>query len=90
MTADHLPRIVSLGERAVAVYGYSGRGIAPGTVFGTAVGDYVLGADPSALPLPPTTFGREPLAGLKRLWFEAGATAFHLVSSRLPARRAPR
>ena len=34
MTADHLLKIFSIGPDGLSVFGYSGRGIGPGTVFG--------------------------------------------------------
>ena len=34
MTGDHVPTVGTIGENAISIHGYSGRGIAPGTVFG--------------------------------------------------------
>ncbi len=83
MTADHLPRIVRLGEKALGVHGYSGRGIGPGTVFGTAIARHVLaGGDEKALPLAPVEPAGEGLTAARRLWIEAGATLVHALAAR--------
>lgn len=84
MTSDNLPRLHLPGDNAIAVNGYNGRGIAPGTVFGKAIAAHVLGDLPAeAMPLPVTTLTPAPL----RLWHEAyftlGAGAMHLVSDRI-------
>ena len=50
MTGDHIPKVVSFGPGAYAVFGYSGRGIAPGTVFGRAAAIALIEDDPAALP----------------------------------------
>ena len=42
MTGDHLPRIMRMGPGGYAVFGYSGRGIGPGTLFGDAVARALL------------------------------------------------
>ena len=36
---DHLPRLKEIGQ-GFAIYGYNGRGIGPGTVFGRAIADF--------------------------------------------------
>ncbi|TMV39056.1 FAD-binding oxidoreductase, partial [Thioclava sp. BHET1] len=43
MTGDHIPKAVEFGPNAYAVFGYSGRGICPGTVIGAAAGKALLG-----------------------------------------------
>ncbi len=47
MTSDHLPQIATLGETppGLSVYGYSGRGIGPGVVFGRAAARALLGVE---------------------------------------------
>jgi len=79
MTGDHLPRVVAAGPRALAVFGYSGRGIAPGTVFGTAAACALLDDAPGHLPLPVAQGHGERLSGLRRAGYEAGAALMHLV-----------
>lgn len=82
MTSDHVPRVLEFGERALSVYGYSGRGIAPGTVFGASVAAYLLSGDADELPLEPVEVHREVLSSLKQFGYELGATAFHMADSR--------
>jgi len=83
MTGDHLPRVLRLGPACLAVFGYSGRGIAPGTVFGTAAARALLAGDETALPLAPVATHTEPLAPLRAAWIEAGAAATHALAARL-------
>ena len=83
MTGDHLPRILRLGPRALAVYGYSGRGIAPGTVFGAAAAEALLADDARGLPVPPTDSHSEAFAALRTLGFEMAARTVHLMAARL-------
>lgn len=82
MTGDHLPKAVKLGERAISIFGYGGRGIAPGTVFGRAAARYLLDGDEEALPSGLLSHYREPLAGAKQTFYELGATLAHVVGDR--------
>ncbi len=82
MTGDHLPRILGIGPQAYAIYGYSGRGIAPGTVFGRAAAEALLGEEESGLPVPVIARHHESLPALKSLFYEAGARAVHLAAAR--------
>lgn len=82
MTHDHLPRLLRLGDAALALFGYSGRGIAPGTVMGRAVAHALLSGDESGLPLAPVAAHREWLTGPKTAFFEAAARLVHLGSAR--------
>lgn len=70
MTQDHIPKISPFGPRAYMSYGYSGRGIGPGTLFGSAMAKLVLGGPESDLPLPLSTPQGAPLAALRRLGIE--------------------
>jgi glycine/D-amino acid oxidase-like deaminating enzyme len=83
MTGDHLPKIVRLGENALAVFGYSGRGIAPGTVFGKGLARHMLGNDPDALPVEPVEGRSERFTALRGAYYETGCVAAHLVADRL-------
>jgi len=82
-TRDHLPRLARPGEGLIAAYGYNGRGIGTGTVFGEALADYVLNEQGQALPLPLTDMKPEPLRALRAAGIELGVKAWHLFSSRL-------
>ena len=82
MTSDHVPKILRLGERALSIFGYSGRGIGPGTVFGATAADALLTSDESVLPLDPIDSYSEKLTRIKRACYEIGATAFHALPIR--------
>ncbi|MGJ8527199.1 NAD(P)/FAD-dependent oxidoreductase [Maritalea sp.] len=77
MTKDHLPKIVEFGPNAYSVFGYSGRGIGPGTVFGTALARSISTGDKSHLPVAPLKQYREQMTSLSSLYYEAGATLTH-------------
>ncbi len=83
MTGDHLPRILRLGQEGLAVFGYSGRGIAPGTVFGAAAAQALLAGDEGTLPVPAVDSHAEALSALRTLGFEAAAQMVHLMAARL-------
>lgn len=82
MTSDHMPKIAEIGPGGVAIFGYSGRGIAPGTVFGRAAAEWIVSKDPTCLPIAPDAARKEAFTYFKRKWFEYGAAAAHLVGSR--------
>jgi glycine/D-amino acid oxidase-like deaminating enzyme len=82
MTGDHLPRIQRIGQGGYAIYGYSGRGIAPGTVFGRAAARALLSGQEEDLPVPVIDAHREAFAGLRTLYYETGARMMHLIAAR--------
>lgn len=82
MTSDHVPKILQTGDTKVSIFGYSGRGIGPGTVFGKAAADWVLKADSSVFPVTPVTQYREKRAGLMGAYYRAGAIAAHMTDAR--------
>lgn len=81
MTTEHLPKIIDL-DGGFACFGYSGRGIGPGTLFGTAMAEVLLNGDQSRLPVPPVRDHAIPFPGLRSAYYETGATLTHLVSDR--------
>lgn len=86
MTDDHLPRVVALGENAISIYGFSGRGIAPGTVFGKCAARWARSGDADAFPVPLSKAGSHRFAPVKAAYYDAGSLAAHIVG----ARRGPR
>ncbi|WP_323990252.1 FAD-binding oxidoreductase [Nguyenibacter sp. L1] len=83
MTHDHLPRLHRLGPGMIALCGYNGRGIAPGTVFGRVLADLARGAlDDGAAPLPVTGIRPPGLRAARRIFYEAGACIAHAVDAR--------
>lgn len=82
MPTDRVPKILTLGAGGCAVFGFAGRGIGPGTVFGQSVADALLNGDESKMPMPSTKRVRERGAVLKSMYYEAGARAVHLFGAR--------
>ncbi|TDE39742.1 NAD(P)/FAD-dependent oxidoreductase [Antarcticimicrobium sediminis] len=82
MTSDHVPKVVRLGPGALSVFGYSGRGIGPGTLFGRELAQALLSGGDSGLPVPVVDAYGEPCTGLRQAFFETGAALTHLVDAR--------
>lgn len=82
MTAEYLPKIQDLGQNALMTFGYSGRGIGPGTVFGQEMARALLGGQHDDLPVRPVSDHSLPFAGLRESYYETGATLTHLLGHR--------
>ena len=82
MTGDHLPKILRLGENAYSIFGYSGRGIGPATVFGKTAAEGLLGNSEESLPLRPIHSYSERFTSIKQIYYEFGATVIHSVTNR--------
>lgn len=82
MTGDHIPKIVAFGPDAYAIFGYSGRGIGPGTVFGTQAAQALLSGSDDLLPLAPLRQHRETAPAAQAAYFETGACLTHALSDR--------
>jgi glycine/D-amino acid oxidase-like deaminating enzyme len=83
MTVDHIPRFHRLADNLITVTSYNGRGIGPGTVFGKLLAGYTLNRSTRDIPLPVKRHKRVFLRGLRGLFYETGARAYHLVQRRL-------
>ncbi|MBN9467173.1 MAG: FAD-binding oxidoreductase [Bosea sp.] len=81
MTKDHIPKVVAFGPNAYACFGYSGRGIAPGTVFGTSAATALLTGDAAGLPVEPIGSYAEQFTVAKAAYYETGAILTHAVRS---------
>jgi glycine/D-amino acid oxidase-like deaminating enzyme len=81
-TIDHLPRLSQPDEGFVAIYGYNGRGIGPGTVFGSVLADYFSSGDAGKLPLPFKPMTPAPARSLRALGIEVGVRAYHFLANR--------
>ncbi|RVV99778.1 FAD-binding oxidoreductase [Mesobaculum littorinae] len=82
VTRDHLPKILRLGPGGYAVFGYSGRGIGPGTVFGRALARAAIEGSEDALPIPARDAYAEPIPRLRGAVVEAGALLVHATGLR--------
>jgi glycine/D-amino acid oxidase-like deaminating enzyme len=79
MTADHIPKVVAFGPKAYACFGYSGRGIAPGTVFGTQAAAALLTGTTEDLPIAPVEHYSEQFTSVKSAYYEFGAALAHAI-----------
>lgn len=80
MTGDHVPKILRLGPSAYASFGYSGRGIGPGTVFGTRAAAALLEGREDDLPLAPVASHSERFVVGQAAYYETGAMLTHAVN----------
>ena len=81
MTKDHIPKIVNFKKNALSCFGYSGRGIAPGTFFGKACALALLSEDLSMLPISAVQHYKEPFTRQKSAFFEMAAIANNSLKS---------
>ena len=79
MTSDHIPKVVRVGPDAISIFGYSGRGIGPGTIFGRGAARALLFGESDALPVDISEHYRESWRGPRAAFYEFGATLFHAV-----------
>ena len=79
MTDDHIPKIYRIGHNAYSIFGYSGRGIGPGTYFGKSIVETFLNDNEDSLPIKPTNSNNERLGKLKGSFIEFGAKLNHLI-----------
>ena len=82
MTGDHIPKLLSPGPRAYSVFGYSGRGIAPGTIVGVAAAQALLHDKPELLPLPAVETYSENFTVARAAYYEFGAAVTHGLACR--------
>ncbi|MBT67867.1 MAG: FAD-dependent oxidoreductase [Thiotrichales bacterium] len=79
MTDDHIPKILCIGQNAYSIFGYSGRGIGPGTFFGKSIVETFLTGSEESLPIIPTHSNDEIFGKLKGNFIEFGAKLNHLI-----------
>ena len=83
MTSDHIPKVMRLGGDGFAVFGYSGRGIGPGTVIGTAAARALMSGDEAHLPLDAVDGYAEGFTTAKGQFYEFAARLTHASGARL-------
>jgi glycine/D-amino acid oxidase-like deaminating enzyme len=79
MTTTKIPKLI-VNDTAISVFGYSGRGIAPGTAMGKDIAAYIVSGDTSALNLPIEQSYREGFTTAKSAYYEAGASLIHSLT----------
>jgi glycine/D-amino acid oxidase-like deaminating enzyme len=84
MTDNRLPRFHKLAPNVISFSGYNGRGIAPGTVFGRLLAEYIAGTLAERdLPLPATDVCVPSLRRLKQTFFDVGSQIAHFTQARI-------
>jgi glycine/D-amino acid oxidase-like deaminating enzyme len=85
MTADAMPRFHIFAPNVIGFSGYNGRGIAPGTVFGRLLSEFVRGAiRQEDLPLPVTPMSKVEWRTAKEAYYELGAQIAHAPGAIVP------
>ncbi len=84
MTDDSLPRFHRIARNIVAISGYNGRGIAPGTAFGRDLARLVSGQIAEAdLALPLSVSSRAHCRVAKEAFYEVGSQVAHAAAARI-------
>lgn len=83
LTSNNIPRLARPHPDWLSIWGYNGRGIAPGTVFGRLLADLNLpGSDDVELPLQYSKLEAEKFIALQSFVIKFGATAYHAGMAR--------
>lgn len=78
MTADQVPHLHRFAPQLLAINGYNGRGIGPGTAFGRELARYVAGAiGEQDLPLPFSQPRPVASRGVRETLYRLGSLALH-------------
>ncbi len=81
MTKDHIPKIVNFKENALSCFGYSGRGIAPGTLFGKSCVSALLSENLSMLPVSTIPQYKEYFTRERTTFYEIAAVVNNSLKS---------
>ena len=79
MTAEKIPQIL-YRDNSATVFGYSGRGIAPGTAAGQDIAEFFASHGRKLPYVPMTDRYRDNFTSVKSIYYEMGARAVHTVS----------
>ena len=83
MTNDHLPRFHAPAANMIALAGYNGRGIAPGTVFGRELARHIAGeVSRDGMFLPVTSPRDARFRAIRENYYEIGSQIAHLPPAR--------
>ena len=80
MTKDHIPKIINFDCNALSCFGYSGRGIAPGTFSRKAESLCLLSGDLSKLPISTVKY-KEYFTREKSAFYEIAAVTNNSLKS---------
>ena len=79
MTDDHIPKIYRIAKNAYSIFGYSGRGIGPGTLFGKSIAEALANETEDMLPIRPSSKNNQKFGRVKGSFIEIGAKINHLI-----------
>ncbi|NVJ90475.1 MAG: FAD-binding oxidoreductase [Methylocystaceae bacterium] len=82
LTNDNIPRIAAPHPNWLTMWGYNGRGIAPGTAFGRLLADIHLGRRNESLPLEFSEIKTEQFIALQSFGIDLGASLYHSATAR--------
>jgi glycine/D-amino acid oxidase-like deaminating enzyme len=78
MSSNYIPKIMRLDSDLYGIFGYSGRGIGPGTYFGTEFARYLISTSQQTLPVEISDSYKDRYQRIKSVVFELGAQVSHL------------
>ena len=76
MTTTKIPKVV-ITKNTVQVFGFSGRGIAPGTALGKDIADYLATGNTLDISVPIDAGYSEAHTQAKSAYYELGASVIH-------------
>lgn len=79
MTSDNLPKITQPMDGVISIYGFNGRGIGPGTIFGTEIADYFTNGNEEILSLPISEQHNEKFTVLRGIAIETAVRIYHTL-----------
>ena len=78
MSSDYIPKVMCLDTDLFSIFGFSGRGIGPGTYFGTQFARFLCSRSAETLPMDVSHYYRDDLRKIKTVIYELGARISHL------------
>lgn len=78
LSNNNLPHLYHLEPGVLACIGYSGRGIAPGTVLGKALAEHLAGMPIEDMPLPVSQRKAMFARNIKEHFYNTGSNLYHL------------
>lgn len=79
MTSNNIPRISEPNPNWLTIWGYNGRGIAPGTAFGRTLAQIAIDGDHGHSPLTFAGLKKDAFTGVQSLAIETGASLYHML-----------
>jgi len=80
MSNSYIPKIVEIDQNCYQIFGFSGRGIGPGTLLGKNLASSLIKKDCTELPLDIENGYIEPFRPLKTAIYELAAKTYHFLN----------